>query len=545
MTTVDSDYAAVADAVRRQDRPLAINLAARALKRGNGHPLVLVLAAEGLEERGKLKEALDLLRAATRAAPKNRVAWMRLAPLLAREREIEEACAAFEAALALDPNSFGALMGVGEMKLLLRELDAAEHHYRRAAEVAPGAAQPLAVLAVMAAQKRNVAEARTLAARAGAIAPGVLGAELALARADLIEGKPLLAEARLTPLLGRADVDEENRAGVLDVRAEALDALGRADEAMADYEARNAIELRRNASRFPADSAERLPGIARRFSAFVATAAGGPLRVPAGEDSIGYRSVRRHVFLLGFPRSGTTLLEKVLGGHPDVVTLEEINHLTAATLQLRGESGWRRLASLAPVEADGCREAYWRLVRSSLGGDLSEKILVDKLPLHTLDLPMIAKLFPEARILFAVRDPRDVVLSCYRRRFMVNAAMYEFLTLPGAADFYDATMSLAATSRARLPLNVRDVRNETVIADFDQEVAAILDFIGVDWDPAVRNFADRVGGHMRTPSYSQLARGLNADGVGQWRRYARHMATILPTLDPWVARFGYPPTPEI
>src|ERR1700693_5831422 len=101
MTAVDPDYAAVADAVRRQDRPLAINLAARALKRGVNHPLVLVLAAEGLEERGNTEQALDLLRAATRAAPKNKVAWMRLAPLLARLRKFEEAATAFDAALAV------------------------------------------------------------------------------------------------------------------------------------------------------------------------------------------------------------------------------------------------------------------------------------------------------------------------------------------------------------------------------------------------------------------------------------------------------------
>jgi tetratricopeptide (TPR) repeat protein len=542
MTAMDADYIAVAEAVRRQDRPLALNLAARALKRGNSHPLVLVLAAEGLETRGKFAEALNLLREATRAAPNNRVAWMRLAPLLAREKHFGEAAAAFDAALAVDPNSYAAQMGAGEMRLLLRDQDTAEHHYRRAAEVAPGAAGPLAVLAVMAAQKRNVDEARTLAARASAITPGILGAEMALARADMLEGNPALAEARLTPLLTRADVDDDNRAGVLDLHAEALDALGRADEAMADYAARNALELRSNASRFSTEVAERLPGIARQFTAFVEAEADGPLRLPAGEDSIGRECVRQHVFLLGFPRSGTTLLEKVLGGHPDAVALEEVNHLTAATLGLRGEAGWRRLANLSPAEADDCRETYWRLVRGSLGGDLLGKILVDKLPLHTLDLPMIAKLFPNARILFAVRDPRDVVLSCYRRRFQVNAAMFEYLTLEGAADFYDATMSLAATCRARLDFSVREVRNESVIADFDEEIGGILDFIDAAWDPAVRNFADRVGGHMRTPSYSQLARGLNAEGVGQWRRYQAHMKPILPVLEPWVERFGYPAT---
>jgi tetratricopeptide (TPR) repeat protein len=520
---------------------MAINLAARALKRGNNHPLVLVLAAEGLEERGKIPQALDLLRAATRAAPKHRVAWMRLASLLAGQAKFEEAASAFEAALALDPNSFGALMGVGEMKLQLRDPVAAERHYRRAAEVAPGAAQPLAVLAVMAAQRRDAAEARDLAARANALAPGILGAEMALARADLMDGAADLAVARLSPLLGRADVDEDNRAGVLDVRAETLDALGRTDEAFADYEARNEIELRRNAFRFPREEADRLPGIAQRLAAFVSE--GNDLAHPrAGEDSIGRACVRSHAFLLGFPRSGTTLLEKVLAGHPDAVTLEEVNHLTAATPELRGEAGWRRLANLSREEADRCRQTYWRLARESLEGDLSDKILVDKLPLHTLDLPIIALLFPDAKILFALRDPRDVVLSCYRRRFQVNAAMFEYLTLRGAAKLYDATMSLAAVCRERLPLQLIEVRHEAVIADFDHEIAAVLSFIGVDWNPAVKEFAGRVGGHMRTPSYPQLARGLNADGVGQWRRYARHLAPILPVLEPWVTRFGYPAT---
>jgi tetratricopeptide (TPR) repeat protein len=541
MAAVDADYIAVADAVRRQDRPMAINLAARALKRGARHPLILVLAAEGLEERGKIPQALDLLRAATRAAPNNRVAWMRLAPLLARQAKFEEAAAAFDAALAIDPNSFGALMGAGEMRLQLRDPVVAERHYRRAAEIAPGAAQPLAVLAVMAGQRRDVAEARDLAARAGAIAPGILGAEMALARADLLEGRADLAEARLSPLLGRAELDEENRAGVLDVRAEALDALGRADAAFADYEARNAIALRRNAARFAGEAADRLPGVARRFAAFV-DAEGASLSLGAGEDSTGAGCVRSHVFLLGFPRSGTTLLEKVLAGHPDVVTLEEVNHLTAATLELRGAAGWRRLANLSRREADEYRQAYWRLVGQSLGAEATGKILVDKLPLHTLDLPMIAKLFPDARILFALRDPRDVVLSCYRRRFQVNAAMFEYLTLPGAADFYDATMALAAVCRQRLRFNLVEVRHESVIADFDREIAAVLAFLGVDWDPEVRAFAGRVEGHMRTPSYSQLARGLNAEGIGQWRRYARQMSPIMAVLEPWVTRFGYPAT---
>lgn len=543
MTAVDPEFAAIAEAVRRQQRPLAIDLATRALGRGHRHPLVLLLAAEGLEEKGQAAQALDLLKAATRAAPKHRVAWMRLATLLAKRQKFEAAAEAFDAALAIDPNSFPALMGEAEMRMLLNDLPAAERHYRRASEVDPGAAAPVAVLAVMAAQEGKALVARELAERAAALEPGILGAEMAIARADLLEGAPALAEARLTRLLARPGLDDDNRAGALDVRAGALDALDRATEAFADYEARNAIMLRLTAPRIGAEPYERRSDLARRLTAFVTESPDDAWRASAGPDTLGRQTVRRHVFLLGFPRSGTTLLEKALAGHPAVAALEEVGHLDAAgRLLLDPKTPLARLANLTAAEADILRQTYWRGVRKTLGDGLSDKILVDKMPLHTLALPLIAKLFPEARILFALRDPRDVVLSCFRRRFRINAAMFEFLTLDGAARFYDATMSLATVARARLPLDLREVRHETVIADFDREVGEILAFIGADWDPAVRNFADRVAGRMRTPSYSQLARGLNADGVGQWRRYQGHMAPILDALEPWVARFGYPAT---
>ncbi len=542
MTTLESDYAAVVDAVRRQDRPEAINLAARALKRGNSHPLILVLAAEGLEERGRAAQAIDLLRAATAASPQHQVAWMRLAALLAKQRDFEGAAKAFDAVLGLDPNHFPALMGAGEMKLMLRDTVGAERDYRRAMKSDPRAAAPLAVLAVMAAQKRNVAEARDLARRAEAITPGIHGAEMALARADFHEGQAAASEARLTRLLERMTAQDENRAGALDLRAEALDAQGRYDEAFADYEARNAIAYRVNAPTYRSESIETPPRMARRLQAFLEADPSERWRARAGRDTAGEGIVRSHVFLLGFPRSGTTLLEKALGGHPDVVALEEVNHLVAASLDLRGDRGWDRLGDLSEDQADACRRTYWRLMRETLGDELDGKILIDKLPLHTLELPIIAKLFPDAKILFALRDPRDVVLSCFRRRFLINAAMFEYLTLEGAADFYDAAMSLAVTSRARLDLNLREVRHETVITDFDREVAEVLEFIGAEWVPEARNFADRVGGHMKTPSYVQLAKGLNDRGVGQWRRYETRLQPVLETLEPWVARYGYPPT---
>jgi tetratricopeptide (TPR) repeat protein len=533
--------AAVSAAVRRGARAEAINLAAQALKRGSRHPLVLVLAAEGLELRGQLDEAAGLLRLSIEGAPRQKIAWMRLASLLAGRQRFSEAARAFEAVLGIEPGSYAALMGAAEMRLFMNELEAAERLYQRAAEAAPQAAEPLAILAVTAAQRGDAGAARALAARAARLAPDSLGAALALARAELLEAAPALAEARAARLLARQALTEENRVDILDIRAAARDAQDRPDEAFADYAALNGILQRLHAA-FGADPDRRPPVLARRQAEFLTAAPPGAWALKGGENTTGGATVRGHVFLLGFPRSGTTLLETALAGHPACVTLEEVNILALAGEDLRdGEAAWSRLAALPPEEAEARRRIYWKAAGETLGGDLSGKVVIDKLPLHTLHLPLIAKLFPEARILFALRDPRDVVLSCFRRRFRVNAAMYEFLSLGGAADFYDAVMTLAAAARDVLPLNLLEVRHESVIADFDGVMGGVLDFIGLDWDPRVRGFAERLGGRMKTPSHAQLRRGLSRDGVGQWRRYARHMAPVLPILEPWAARFGYPP----
>jgi hypothetical protein len=190
-------------------------------------------------------------------------------------------------------------------------------------------------------------------------------------------------------------------------------------------------------------------------------------------------------------------------------------------------------------EANRRRSIYWRGVREMLGGGFAGKVLVDKLPLHTLALPVIAKLFPAARVLFALRDPRDVVLSCFRRRFSMNAAMAEFLDLTSAANFYDAVMNLAREARRVLPLPVLEVRMERMIADFDDETARVLEFLGLTWDDHVRDFADIARERPRTPSDLQLLRGLDNAGVGQWLRYADSIGSVLPTLEAWVAAHGY------
>ncbi|MGH6877091.1 MAG: sulfotransferase family protein [Rhizomicrobium sp.] len=248
-----------------------------------------------------------------------------------------------------------------------------------------------------------------------------------------------------------------------------------------------------------------------------------------------------HVFLLGFPRSGTTLVEQMLASHPDVVTIEEKDCLAdSVEAFLPYPRNLAALAQASELVLDDYRDRYWQRVRK-YGADVAGKLFVDMGPMHTVRLPVIARLFPAARILFCIRDPRDVVLSCFRRRFGINPTTFEFLTLEGAARFYSAVMRLAESYRATLPVAPYDIRYEALVEDPEAGLRALCAFLGLQWNASMLRFAERSGlDAITTASASQIARGLNREGIGQWRRYAEFLAPVLPILEPSIERFGYP-----
>lgn len=538
MGAFEAEVAEILAAVRRADRVAALGLAVAAVGRGVEHPLALMLAAEHHDAEGRAEAALALLARATAIEPDEPELWRRQARLLAGQGRPEEALAAAEEALDIDPDDVAMLILAGSLAYRSGDLATAHDRYGRAEGLAPDDPEPPAALAMIAARRTETGVARAFAERALAIRPDLAAAHLALARAELQERAGEAALTRMRGLLDRADLDAATRINALDLRAEAFDALGRPAEAFADYEARNALE--EGAGPPPQ---ERWVDQARRLDRFFRAAAPQAWGGRGGDDAVGAGAARGHVFLLGFPRSGTTLLEKALAGHPDIVTLEEVDCLrTVGGRFLADDVMLATLGALTAEEAQPLRAAYWAGVRETLGS-VEGSIVVDKLPLHTLAMPLIARLFPQARILFALRDPRDVVLSCFRRRFRLNAAMYEFLSLPRAARFYDAVMSLGRTYRGVLPLRVREVRHEALVADFDREMGEVLTFVGAGlgagWRAEVRDFAQRGAASLRTPSDAQLTRGLSTEGVGQWRRYEAQLAPVMDVLQPWVKAFGY------
>jgi hypothetical protein len=230
----------------------------------------------------------------------------------------------------------------------------------------------------------------------------------------------------------------------------------------------------------------------------------------------------------------------VLASHPEVIALEERPTLNEGISRyFVDDRDIGTLMNASEAELEPLREAYWRQIRS-LCGDVSGKVFIDKQPSLTLYLPLLKRLFPNARILFCIRDPRDVLLSCYRRSFAMNGTIYQFTDLESLAKFYSYTMDLAALYFEKLGQPVHRHVHETFVQDFEGETRRMCDFLGLAYAEAMRDFVETARKRdIRTPSAAQVREGLNASGVGYWKNYAKGLEPALPLLQRWVAAYGY------
>jgi len=527
----------VGTAMRARDARRAAALAQEGLTSGFRHPLLLKARAIGYVEQGMHEAALADFRLAAELSLPEAAIQGAIGASLVKLARYDEAIEAYRAAVALQPNSAALQCRLGQAYEMVQDLVKARQSHLRALEFAPDNAEVLGRLAFLAARSGSWDDARAYAERALASDGSHFTAHLVIATADTEEGAYDAAEQRLLMLLADQNMSSNNRFLAVGRLGDLRDRQNRFVEAMAAFAA-SKVECRKlYPARLTPDGltlSETVALMTTHFERMPSLSA--PEKIPASSGAA------THFFLLGFPRSGTTLLEQVLANNPHIVTLEERDPARDAVLAFMPKS--RRLRALAEASEetlDEHRKRYWQNVRK-LGVEPANRIFVDKGPIYTVNIPVLTRLFPQAKFVFAIRDPRDVVFSCFRRRFGVNPTSYEFLTLEGTARFYAAVMRLAEIYREKIALDVFEVRHEALVDDFDGQTRALCDFMGLAWDEAMRRFSERSKiGAISTVSGSQIARGLNREGFGQWRRYAEQMAPILPILQPWVEKFGYSP----
>ncbi len=510
-------------------------IAREALDGGFEHPLLLNIAATCLEQEGKFSDAAQLLERAVTLMPSDVGARNALALCLQRLDRPAEALQHVELLLKQHPELGFAHANKGNALIALGHLGKARTSHLRALELEPGNVSAMASLASIASHRGNHDEARSWAQQVLANVPNFPDAALALASAELASGNLTRAETLVGQILSDGRVAAIDKARANGLLGDIFDAGRRYEEAFSSYSACNE-SLRQIHARF---ASTRLHEYTRELVSTVErTSQRFPNRDAAVVDP--GADVREHVFLLGFPRSGTTLLEVVLDGHPRVCSLDEHELLTESVQRFMGNpQNLAELSQAGDSDLRRYRQAYWERVRQG-EVSVSGKVFVDKYPLNTLKLPLIARLFPNAKILFALRDPREVVLACFRRRFKLNPATYEFLTVGGAAAMYDATMTLGQLMQPVFSSRWHTVRYESLVADFSHHLREVCDFLGLEWIEGLDDFANRARERERsTPSTAQLARGLDRSRPVHWTHYRQALEPVLPTLNRWVERFGY------
>jgi Flp pilus assembly protein TadD len=253
-------------------------------------------------------------------------------------------------------------------------------------------------------------------------------------------------------------------------------------------------------------------------------------------------SPRDVAFLIGFPRSGTTLLNQVLDSHDAIQAMEEQPPAQDVMNAVRAvpEGYPFALRSFDRHDVEYLRDIYFRSVALH-EGDGGTKLLLDKFPLHTTMAGLLHRVFPGARFVFAIRHPCDVVLSCFMQNFKVNDAMANFCTIEDTVGLYARTMDLWQMCREQLPLMVHAIRYEDVVDDFDGQIRALCEFLQVPWEDSLRQFSKRAldRGRINTPSYEQVSKPIYREARYRWERYREHFEPFLPALRPYILQFGY------
>ena len=487
-------------------------------------PPIQLNLGETLLEAGRIEEALTVLQRAITTFPDDPHPHLALFRHYGAVGDDDAAFAAITEAARLGPDRADIQADFGHIAGHRNAFVPAEAAFERALVATPGFTAAVVGLASLLERVNREDELDTLYERAAGD-----GAEVqALA---FIDAMRLKRADKFDEALAALDLagDVLIPALLWQLRGQILDRLGRYDEAFAAFAAMNAAwvddasQPRQRAARYRDDLVEARRLVTADWVADWSVASVGSRRSP--------------VFLVGFPRSGTTLLDTMLMAAPSVRGLEEEPFIGDLEQELGGVAALAGLSDEAIVAA---RERYFALAGAVVPLD-ADTLIVDKHPMHLNKVPMIRRLFPDARFILAMRHPLDVVLSCFITNFRLNDAMANFLDLGDAAALYDVTFGYWEQARACFGLDVVDVRYEDLIADSESVLRGVFAALDLAWPEGDfdHRVAARERGVVRTASYAQVTQPIYARAAGRWRHYLAHLAPVEPVLAPWVERFGY------
>lgn len=481
-----------------------------------------------LAQLGRHEEAIRDFRQALDADPQLADAHNNLGVSLQASGHSEEAIESFSRAVAIQPAYADAWNNKGLACQALGRFTEALDAHRQAVETDPQHENALAELAATLERGNQVVEAREIAERALEINPGQRKAGLVLAVLDRRDGDLESAEARCRALLTNTESDQEKGEVSLEL-AQCLDKLQRYDEAFGFFEQGQESLLK---------SWQRVPDKQIYFEQVDASTR-WPRPDQSAASNISAQDKKVPAFLVGFPRSGTTLTARILDAHPAISTSDE-QPLVPRLMQFAESSLDLQPCSLTADQREILAAEYWRMAETDLGRPEPETVFLDKLPLNITRIGFIRQVFPQAKIIVALRDPRDACLSAFMQSFKPNPAMVHCASLGDAAALYCKVMNTwLEICKNDLP-GFFESRYENLVENFESSARQLLEFLGLDWAADVARFHENAGSdYLSTPSYQAIGKPVYRSARNRWRNYRKPVHEITPLLSKYLTAFGY------
>ena len=553
---------------KADDSALAVKSFKKVLKLKPGSAATHVNLGVALKKQGEIKTALDNFKSALAIKPDYAIAYYNIGTTLKDQGKLGKAIEAYTKAIAIEPDYAEAFYNMGVTLQEQRKMEEATEAYTKALAITPDHAEAYGNMGVTLQEQGKLEEAIAAYNRALAIKPDYAeawsnGAEalekwnkleqldIWLERAfQILEPVPSDINFMKCKLLWRNKDIQGAITLISNIDSEAITPIRKQDylnlkakcfEASKDYEL--AFHCFKDMNSYAIKSKDYLRLDPESYFQKIKE----QLTIL---DSNSLKKFAYHVteqadvvpvFLVGFPRSGTTLLDTILRSHSSIDVVEEQPTVISARAFIQ-KSGFSAIEQALPQEVlVGARKAYISELNKHREYLDKKDVLIDKLPLNLLEIPLIQQLYPHAKFILALRHPLDSILSCWMQNFKLNPAMANMVDLARTVEFFCLSMETFKICKTKYNLNVHQIKYEDVLENFRGEISALLEFLDLSWEDQVENYQKTAlnRGRINTPSYSQVVQPIYQDSKYRWLNYENHLKQYITQVQPWINEFGY------
>ena len=484
-------------------------------------------------QAGRLDDAKKLSLSITQEFPEHPFPWKVLGVVLKQMGKMNESLIAIQKSVELDPQDVEAYNNLGNTLKELGRLKETEAIYKKAITLKPDYAEAYLNLCELLEKTNKIDEALLIIKTAKAIVVEKKTEFLFYEALILFQKKNYEMVGKLLKKINKNELSEEKKPLLMKLVAQWYHHNKDYSAAFEEFKSMN--EYVKDSQKYKKQPSKDYFNHQRKSL----------VEIEQLQQRTLYRSVIKPrwiqpTFLIGFPRSGTTLLDTILRTHSNIDVVEEQPMIKKMNESIGLDSTISMIENMDNKAAEIASGFYLEELKKHI--ELGKKpIVIDKLPLNILKLPLINQVFPNAKFILALRHPLDCVLSCWMQNFELNPAMAIMVDLERIADFYCIAMKILKSSQERYSLDIHRICYEELVLDFEGNVSNLLNFLGLKWEKELINYQKTALARdiIYTPSYSQVVKPMYNTASFRWKYYEEYLEPFKSRLAPWIQEYGY------